>query len=366
MQSTLVMLKVAKGAPLETLSGIQNSDPRVYGRLLDPGYSKDVAYMLIHPTNNFMNHYLVEPLAQRGRAVLAMNTRYSGSDSMLIMERAIQDLGAGMRFLREQGFRKIVLIGNSGGGSLTAFYQQQAENLTITHTPDGRAIDLKPEELPPADKLAILAAHCGRAATLTDSLDPAVTDELDPNKTNDELDMYLPGNAPPYDRAWLEDYRREQKARNERLTQHALDLIANSSAEDDAFIVYRTKADPRTLDLTIDPSDRKAGAIWGDASSINRQANGLGRFCTARSFLSQWSLRLTRSHGPRCLADTKVPVLNMGYTADQAVFPSNVAEWTEAAKGRCEEYTVRGAGHYPQNKSELVEEIAEMLVAWGG
>ncbi|MBK5263900.1 MAG: alpha/beta fold hydrolase [Alphaproteobacteria bacterium] len=366
MQSTLVMLKVAKGAPLETLSGIQNSDPRVYGRFVDPGHGKDVAYVLIHPTNNFMNHYLVDPLAQRGRAVLAMNTRYSGSDSMLIMERAIQDLGAGMRFLREQGFKKIVLIGNSGGGSLTAFYQQQAEKLTITDTPDGKPIDIKQEDLPPADNLAILAAHCGRAATLTDSLDPAVIDEYDPNKTDEELDMYAPGHALPYDHAWLERYRQQQKARNERLTQHALDLIANSPAGDEAFTVYRTKADPRTLDLTIDPSDRKAGAIWGDASTVNRQANGLGRFCTARSFLSQWSLRLTRAHGPRCLADTRVSTLIMGYTADQAVFPANIAEWAEAAKGRSEEYTVRGAGHYPQNKPELVEEIAKTLVAWGG
>lgn len=366
MQSTLVMLKIAKGAPLETLSGIQNSDPRAYGRFVDPGHGKDVAYVLVHPTNNFMNHYLVEPLAERGKAVLAMNTRYSGSDSMLIMERAIQDLGAGMRFLREQGFKKIVLIGNSGGGSLTAFYQQQAEKLTITDTPDGKPIDLKPEDLPPADQLAILAAHCGRAATLTDSLDPAVIDERDPNLTNEALDMYAPGNSPPYDRDWLITYRQEQKARNERLTQHALDLIAHAPAGDDAFVVYRTKADPRTRDLTIDPSDRTAGAIWGDARTVNREANGLGRFCTARSFLSQWSLRLTRAHGPRCLADTKLPILNMGYTADSAVFPANVAEWTKAAEGRCTEYTVRGAGHYPQDKPELVEEIAETLVQWGG
>ncbi|WP_070158062.1 alpha/beta hydrolase [Sphingobium phenoxybenzoativorans] len=366
MQSNLVMLKIAKGAPLETLSGIQNSDPRAYGRFVDPGHGRDAAYLLIHPTNNFMNHYLVEPLARRGRAVLAMNTRYSGSDSMLVMERAIQDLGAGMRFLREQGFKKIVLIGNSGGGSLTAFYQQQAERLTITDTPDGNPIDLKPEDLPPADQLAILAAHCGRAATLTDSLDPAAIDENDPNLSNDSLDMYSGTNAPPYDRDWLETYRAEQKARNERLTQKALRLIETSPSGDDAFVVYRTKADPRTLDLTIDPSDRKAGAIWGDAGTINRQANGLGRFCTARSFLSQWSLRLTRAHGPRCIADTTVPILNMGFTADQAVFPANVAEWAAAAGDRCESHTVRGAGHYPQDKPVLVEEIAETLVGWGG
>lgn len=366
MESTLVMLKVAKGAPLETLSGIQNSDPHIYGRLVVPGTKRDVAYIVVHPTNSFMNHYLIEPLARRGRAVLAINTRYSGSDSMLIMERAIQDLGAGMSFLREQGFQRLVLIGNSGGGALTAFYQQQAENLTITETPDGAPIALRQDDLPPANKLALLAAHCGRAATLTDSLDPAVVDERDPQKTDEHLDMYCGPRRPPYDREWLKRYRLAQVARNDRLTDQALGLIASSPTGDEAFIVYRTKADPRTLDLTIDPSDRAAGAIWGDAGATNRQANGLARFCTARSFLSQWSQRLTRAHGPRCLADTKVPVLNMGYTADQAVFPGNIAEWAAAAKGRCEEYSVRGAGHYPQDKPALVEEIAETLAAWGG
>ena len=100
--------------------------------------------------------------------------------------------------------------------------------------------------------------------------------------------------------------------------------------------------------------------------SLDADPTRKGRFCTARSFLSQWSLRLTRAHGPRCLADTKLPVLNMGFTADQAVFPANVAEWTEAAGSRCTEYTVRGAGHYPQGKPELVEEIADTLVDWGG
>ncbi|HMI17985.1 MAG TPA: alpha/beta hydrolase [Sphingomonas sp.] len=366
MLSTLVMLKVAKGAPLETLSGIQNNDPRVYGRFEDPGHNKDVAYLVVHPTNSFMNHYLVEPLAQRGRAILAMNTRYSGSDSMLIMERAIQDLGAGMIFLREQGFKKIVLIGNSGGGSLTAFYQQQAERLTLSDTPDGKPIDLKQEDFPPADRLALLAAHCGRAHTLTDSLDPAVIDETNPDLSDDQYDMYSAQNAPPYDRAWLARYSERQQARNERLTDHALSLIANAPAGDDAFLIYRTKADPRTLDLTIDPSDRTAGSIWGDGGQINRQANGLARFCTARSFLSQWSKRLTRAHGPTCAADTTVPILNMGYSADQSVLPANIAEWTMAAGDRSTEYTVRDAGHYPQSRPDLVKEIADTLVDWGG
>jgi len=366
MSGKLIMLPVAKGAHLETLSGIQNHDPRVYGRFEDPGVSRAVAYLLAHPSNNFMAHYLIEPICDRGRAILAMNTRYLGNDTMLLMERAIQDLGAGMRFLREQGFRKIVLIGNSGGASLAALYQQQAEKLTITDTPDGQPIELRQQDLPSADAVALLAAHCGRALTLTDSLDPAVLDEMDPGVTNPELDMYDECNPRPYDRQWLAHYRAAQLARNERLTARAQRMIAECPIGDAPFIVYRTKADPRTLDLTLDANDREPGAIWGDARLINQSANGLARFCTARSFLSQWSARLSRAHGPRCLAATSVPVLNASYSADQAAFPSNGAAWSEAAAGRCTEALIRNAPHYPQGNPAIVNQIADLLVQWGG
>ncbi len=96
MTSSLVMLDVAPGAALESLSGIQSHNPRIYGRIEYAGQSQDVAYLVIHPTNNFMGHYLMGPVRDRGRTILALNTRYLGNDTMLLMERAIQDLGAGV------------------------------------------------------------------------------------------------------------------------------------------------------------------------------------------------------------------------------------------------------------------------------
>jgi pimeloyl-ACP methyl ester carboxylesterase len=370
MISSLVMLEVAPGVALESLSGIQSHNPRIYGRIEDGGKTPDVAYLVIHPTNNFMGHYLMEPIRARGRAILALNTRYLGNDCMLLMERAIQDLGAGVRFLRSAGYKKVVLIGNSGGASLVAFYQQQAEKLTISDTPDGRPIKLSPEDIPPADAVVLLAAHCGRPFALTDSLDPAVSDEADNPMTDRSVDMFNPENGPPYSETWLKRYRALQLARNERLTDRALRCIAESdngaeNAAGQAFVIRRTNADPRTLDLTIDANDRAAGAIWGDVKRVNFAENGLARFCTARSFLSQWSVRLSRANGPKCLAQTSVPVLNVEYTADQAVFPSNAAAWSAAVGGRGENVRFRNVGHYPQNDSEVVGKIADVLVHWG-
>src|SRR6185503_3521461 len=144
----LVAIDVKPGGPGDSQSGLNLLQPRIWGRLADEGCGRDLAFVVIHPSSNFHGHYLVGPLESRGVALLALNTRYAGNDATLLMERCIQDLGAGVAFLRAQGYRKVVLIGNSGGGSLVSFYQSQAERLTIRNTPDGRLIDLAPEDLP--------------------------------------------------------------------------------------------------------------------------------------------------------------------------------------------------------------------------
>lgn len=365
----LISLAVPKGTAMESQSGIQMLDPRIYGRLENDGRSKDMAFIVMHPTSNFMNHYLLEPLRSRGCAALALNSRYVANDTMLLVERAIQDLGAGIRFLRDEGFRKVVLIGNSGGGALAALYQQQAERLTIDATPDGRPIALQPQHLPPADAIALLCAHPGRAHTLTEWLDPAVIDERNVLSVDPDLDLYHPDRQPPYDRDWLARYRAAQLARNERLTQFALarirELEANPGARpvaDEAFIVHRTMADPRFLDMTLDPSDRQPGTVWGPPQSVNYAPNNIGRFTTLRSFLSQWSWSMSRAKGPDCLRDTHVPVLNMAFSADQIVFPSQAQLWSDAAAGRCTDYTLAGINHYPP--ASAVSEIADVLVDW--
>jgi len=367
----LVAIDVSAGSGADSQSGLNLLYPRVYGRLADEGCGREVAFVVIHPSSNFHGHYLIGPLERRRHALLALNTRYAGNDATLLMERCIQDLGAGVAFLKSQGYKRVVLIGNSGGGSLTAFYQSQAERLTIRDTPDGRPIDLTPDDLPPADGLAMCAAHPGRAQVLTDWLDPSVTDEHDMLATDPALDMFNPKNGPPFDRDWLKRYRAAQLARNERITDRALarlralDATADPEAPHDAaFLVYRTSADPRFLDLTLDPSERKAGTTRGSARAANNGVMHTGRICSLRSWLSQWSVRLSRADGPKCLAKTSVPVLSVTYGADPVVFPSQVAEYTRAADGRCKAHLLKGATHHMHGQPQLIEQLADLLVDW--
>jgi hypothetical protein len=61
-----------------------------------------------------------------------------------------------------------------------------------------------------------------------------------------------------------------------------------------------------------------------------------------------------------------VPVLVVNHTADQTVFPSHIDAWLNAAGQRGSRYDLRGAPHYADEKPELVEELSDLLVEWGG
>jgi pimeloyl-ACP methyl ester carboxylesterase len=295
-----------------------------------------VALVLMHPTASFLHHYAAIPLADRGFAVLALNSRFAGGDPGAIVEEVALDLAAGIAHLRERGFERLVLLGNGAGGPLVAFYQAQAEHPTVRSTPGGRPPDLTAARLPPADALVVLNGHRGRPEVLTASLDPAVTDERDPLGTDPELDLFAPGRTPPYDAAFVGRYRAAQVARNHRINAWVHEQMARlrgARVEDLAFNVHRTAADPRFLDLTLDPSDRELGTRAGpDVHAANCAAAGLCRCATLHSWLSQWSLADSNAAAAPNAARVSVPLLYLHGTADQGSFPSDVRAVFDAAR----------------------------------
>jgi len=137
------------------------------------------------------------------------------------MEKVIEDLGGAIKDAKERlGYQKVVLAGWSGGGSLSVFYQQQAQHATVTASPSGDGPDLTQLDLPAADGIMLLAAHISRHGTLTEWLDGSILDESDPTKRDPELDLYNPDNPnqPPYTEEFLARYRQAQIDRNRRIT----------------------------------------------------------------------------------------------------------------------------------------------------
>src|SRR6185312_16351319 len=144
------------------------------------GRKPKVAMIATHYQIDFSEHYLADYMATRGIGFLGWNTRYRGYESSFLLDHALVDIGVGMRWLREiQGVETIVLLGNSGGGSLMAAYQAQAVDPQVTPL-EGMRPAAGLTDLPPADGYVASAAHPGRPDVLTAWMDASVVDENDP------------------------------------------------------------------------------------------------------------------------------------------------------------------------------------------
>ena len=247
----------------------------------------DTVILFMHPIGGGAYLPMVSALAKKGCHVIYCNSRYRGTDSALIMEKVVLDMAACVRDAKEKkGYKKVVLAGWSGGGSLSLFYQAQAEHPTITETPAGDPLDLVGANLIPADGMMLLAAHISRAGTMTEWMDASILDENDPSRRDPELDLYDPNNRnqPPYSAEFVNKYRAAQIARNRKITAWVKQKLEDFrrdglTSEEFAFVVHGTMADPRWLDPTIDPNDRAPGWCYlGDPKVVNNGPVGLARF----------------------------------------------------------------------------------------
>ncbi len=329
--------------------------------------------IFMHPMG--IMYYLPLPVALAGAGVhvLCACSRYPNNDTALIMEKVLVDLGKWVSVMRQKhGYEKIILAGWSGGGSLSLFYQSQAEKTSrLTQTPAGDAIDLS--GLEKCDGIMLLAAHVSRASTLTQWLDPSIVDENNPDARDLDWDIYAdPAPAiPPYNRDWLAQFCERQIARNRKITSWAqgklrdLKSMYGENAER-TFVIHGTMADPRWLDATIDPNDRKPGWCYlGDPKIINNAPGGLGRVATLRSWLSQWSCDLSNADGVSCAQQISVPTLVIGNSADDACTPSHTQRLYQAISTTQKEcHTIKGATHYYAGQGQQLQEACTVILNW--
>lgn len=356
------------------------------GLLYEPlGRRSGAVVMMAHPRVDFAQHYSIPYWVEAGFAAFALNTRYLNNDSTMSHENLLLDLAAGIRYLREErGFERIVMLGNSGGGSLFAYYDAEARKpagARVGAPPAGGSPDLNRHTIPPADGLILLAAHPGQGIVLMGSLDAAIVDENDPFATDPALDMYderngfrTPPAASHYERDWLERYRAAQRARVARIDAIARRHVAEASraraatrAADFAgrpaayrnfmarramaprfMIVYRTQANPNYTDLSLEPSERAVGSIISARPDLaNYHAFGLGRMMTPEAWLSTWSALSSNARLERNLPLVTVPTLVVGAMADQDIFVGDVRRefaLSGAADKRIE--FIEGADHF--------------------
>ncbi|KAB2384833.1 alpha/beta hydrolase [Actinomadura montaniterrae] len=322
-----------------------------------PGAETVVA--LMHPRQDLTHHGLVPELLARGFAVWTQGSRSVNNDVALVHEQALLDAAAGQVFLREQGFQHTVTLGHSGGGALFAFYHQQAGLVgdeRIARTPAGRPIPLAEADMPVPDAAVFVAPHPGQGALLLRLIDPSVSDESDPLSADPELNAFEPANGfalPPeashYAQEFVERYRQAQRDRVARLDEIARSRVAEASAarkryagSDDpvdrraaiaprVMTIYRTDADLRSVDPSLDPNDRPYGSLFGRRPDLtNYGLVGFARFCTPDAWLSTWSALSSNAGFVRCAPGVTSPTLLVGLSGDQACFPSDIRTMEEA------------------------------------
>lgn len=340
--------------------------------LIRPEANSDTVLVTMHPIGGTGSLPIMKQFAENGVHVLAVDSRYRGADYALIMEKVALDLGAAVKYARERfGYKNVVLLGWSGGGSLSAFYQAQAERPTVTDSPGGGGPDLTQAGLIPADGVIQMAAHVSRHGTFTEWIDASILDEADPDRREPELDLYGRTVAPPYSDEFLARYRAAQIARNRRITawvRSKLERLRSTGRENEefAFVTHGTMADPRWLDPAVDPNDRKPGWCYlGDPRIVNMSPVGLARFSTLRSWLSQWSYDDANADGPASLAVVSKPVLVINNTADDACTPSHAKRLFEAVSHDRKLYReVKGATHYYHDQPDLAAQAVKIVKDW--
>lgn len=250
--------------------------------------------------------------------------------------------------------------------------------------------------MPVPDGMVFVGPHPGQGALLMNCIDPSVAVEGDALSVDPSLDPLNPENGfagsenTRYSPAFVSRYRAAQRARVARIDAQARELIATRmaarrrvkeqggaatvedrrlSAHTPIMNVWRTDGDLRCFDLSIDPSDRRFGSLWGaDPYSSNYGAVGFARQCTPESWLSTWSGQSSNASLARTADAITQPVLIVEYTGDQACFPSDVKNIVDAiASADKSHHRVRGDHHgralTPQEAPGRLE-AGQLLAAW--
>jgi hypothetical protein len=333
--------------PLRTTDGAS-----VTGYLFRRGGERTVVCSM-HPRELLVPNYIVPEILLGGCAVWVQGSRSPGNDLRLEHETAVLDLAAGQTYLRNvENFEYTVLQGTSGGGPLAALYCQQAGRSAekrIKVSPGGRPTKLDSADLPAPNGVVLVSSHLGQGQIMLTSIDPAVVDETDPLQSDESISLFNPANgfkAPPSSSSFSPDfvrrYRVAQRDRVARIDAFAGELLERKAAarkrkkssgeRGDAimaayspiFQVWRTDADPRFFDLSLDPSDRAYGSLWGpDPIASNYGSVGFARVCTPESWLSNWSGLSSNASMQACAPDISQPTLMIEFTGDNCVFPQD-------------------------------------------
>ena len=374
-----------------------------------PSKRPKTVIVTMHPNDDRQRHYMLRPAAERGYAGFGMKSRWWGEHG--IHEELLLDIAAAVRYLRkDRGFERVIFTGQSGGGSLFAFYQSQAETAPpnrLKETPAGDPPDLNKHEMMPADGIVILNANEGEGLHLTHHLDPSIIDESDPLSVDPALEMFNPANGfrmPPessrYSPEFTKKFRDAQWARAERLTERARGYIRErnlyrSLLKQPGFeklpleqrleierraehlpimVLYRSEADLDYTDQITRPTDRAYGSNRSDRPDVfNLEPEARTRSIRPDVFLSTMSGPASRARLHENIKKVTVPTLVLVGTADRGTYVWEQEKTYESAGTKDKSIVkIEGADHAwspsgpKAGDGKQRERMLDALFAWVG
>lgn len=292
----------------------------------------DCGVIIMHSDSSYLSFSAGPELAARGYTALCANV----SDPGMPLDEKLTSVQLATAFLRAQeGIRKIVLLGHSGGATLMSCYQAVAENGPGIFQDERRIVPMAFEgDLPAADALLLIDSNFGNGVMTLVSLDPGVTDEQSGLRTDPAFDAFAPANGfskggdTRYSDAFLEKFFAAQATRQSRLIACALEryqaLLQHEGrfADDEPLIVPggsqiapNNRLFPQDLHLLAHTQDAydllhgRDGSVTHEVIRSRRTARGdlygtpllgLGAMVTTvRTYLSSNCVRTLPGYGVR-------------------------------------------------------------------
>ena len=241
------------------------------------------------------------------------------------MERCIQDLGAGISFLRARATsascsrqlrRRLArrLLPVAGRAPDRRRYARRARDRNIERKTCRRSTPL-----PCAPRI-----RAARRSSPTGSIPrwwmkPTCSPPI-PSSTCTTRATVLPMTE------WLARYRAAQLARNERITDRALERLRAFDANKDpdapkdaAFLVFRTAADPRFMDLALDRAIARPAPLGACPRVELRRAAHRPHLQPALVALAMERAPVARRR-PEMPRQDQLPVLSVLYSAEPSYF----------------------------------------------
>lgn len=368
----------AESVPIEAEDGGKSR-----GVLYSKGKEKTVLFVM-HPRADMTRHYMVPGIVGNGYAFFGQICRSPGDDlsATTIHEHLLADVAAGLKFLRSRGYENIVLVGNSGGASMFAFYHKQATTQPpgrLTATVAGDPFDLNKFDMPTADGFIFLGPHLGAGLWMRDGIDPSITDEDDPTSCDPALDLYSPENGfrePPtaseYSSDFLMRYRAAQDARSSRIDALAWSMIRAESARDELaeatagrndaagllarrqaiagkgqrITIHRLDANPESVDRTTTEPGRSYGSLFAYRPDLLNYSMHTSKIIDPRAWLSSWSAATSRARLLENLPAVKTPTLVLAYRGDNTVHPDKVKQVYDQSPAKDKDFKLVNGDHF--------------------